>query len=73
MEEIPYDFRKKDSQKNLGLPNGDEISVVNPKCDTRLIGSFRENSGTFPGWHTNKAHWLTVALDGSVEKEKSNF
>ena len=73
MEAIPYDLQKKDSQKNLGLPMGGEISVVNLKYDTRLIGSFRENSGTFPGRYMNKAHWLTVALDGTVEKEKSNF
>ena len=29
-------------RKNLSLPSEDEISVVNLKCDTRLIGSFRE-------------------------------
>ena len=41
--------------KNLGLPGEGEISVVNLKCDTRLIGSFREEPGIFPGWHMNKA------------------
>ena len=56
--------------KNLGLMGDSEISVVNLKCDTRLIGSFREEPGIFPGWHMNKAHWLSVALDGSVEDEK---
>ena len=55
--------------KNLGLTGDDEISVVNLKCDTRLIGSFREEAGIFPGWHMNKAHWLSVALDGTVEDE----
>ena len=25
--------------------------------------------GIFPGWHMNKLHWLTVALDGYVEDE----
>ena len=49
--------------KNLGLPGDDEISVVNLKCDPRLIGSFREELGIFPGWHMNKAHWLSVALE----------
>jgi hypothetical protein len=56
--------------KNLGLMGDSEISVVNLKCDTRLIGSFREEPGIFPGWDMNKAHWLSVALDGSVEDEK---
>ena len=60
-------------RKNLGLPSEGEISVVNLKCDSRLIGSFREEPGIFPGWHMNKAHWLSVALDGSVEDERIKF
>ena len=60
-------------RKNLGLADEGEISVVNLKCDTRLIGSFRAEPGIFPGWHMNKAHWLSVALDGSVEDEKIKF
>ena len=60
-------------RKNLGLAGDGEISVVNLKCDTRLIGFFREEPGIFPGWHRNKAHWLTVALDGTAEDEKIRF
>ena len=60
-------------RKNLGLTGEGEITVVNLKCDTRLIGSFREEPGIFPGWHMNKAHWLSVALDGMVEDEKIRF
>ena len=60
-------------RKNLGLTGEGEISVANLKCDTRLLGSFREDSGIFPGWHMNKAHWLSVALDGTVEDEKIRF
>ena len=60
-------------RKNLGLTGVDEISGVNLKCDTRLIGVFREEAGIFPGWHMNKAHWLSVALDGTVEDEKIKF
>lgn len=56
-------------RKNLGLADEDEISVVNLKCDTRLIGSFWEEPGIFPGWHMNKAHWVSVALDGTVADE----
>ena len=59
--------------RHLGLEGSGEISVVNLKCDTRLIGAFREETGIFPGWHMNKAHWLTVALDGSVDDEKLRF
>jgi predicted DNA-binding protein (MmcQ/YjbR family) len=60
-------------RKNLGLTGESEISVVNLKCDTRLIGSFREEPGIFPGWHMNKAHWLSVVLDGTVNDEKIMF
>ena len=59
--------------EKLGLPGGGEISVVNLKCDTRLIGSFREMPGIFPGWHMNKAHWLTVILSGTVPNETIRF
>ena len=60
-------------RNNLGLPGEGQTQVVNLKCDTRLIGSFREETGIFPGWHMNKAHWLSVALDGTVEDEKIKF
>ena len=60
-------------RKTLGLSGEGEISVVNLKCDTRLIGSFREEPGIFPGWHMNKSHWLSVVLDGTVEDEKIKF
>ena len=60
-------------KKNLKLPGEGQIQVVNLKCDTRLIGSFREEPGIFPGWHMNKAHWLSVALDGTVEDVKIKF
>ena len=60
-------------RKHLGLTGEGEISVVNLKCDTRLIGSFRGEPGIFPGWHMNKAHWLSVALDGTVEDGKIKF
>lgn len=60
-------------QKESGTDGEGEISVVNLKCDTRLIGSFREEPGIFPGWHMNKAHWLSVALDGTVNDEKIKF
>ena len=61
------------SKEKLGLPGEEIISVVNVKCDPRLIGSFREETGMFPAYHMNKAHWLTIALDGSAEEEKLKF
>lgn len=60
-------------KEKLGIPGGGEIRVVNVKCDTRLIGSFRQEQGIFPAYHMSKAHWLTVALDGTVEDDKIKF
>ena len=60
-------------RQKLGIGGDGEIQVVNVKCDTRLIGPFREEQGIFPAWHMNKAHWLTVALDGTVEEDKLRF
>ena len=60
-------------REKLGLPGVGILSVMNVKCDPRLIGSFREEPGMFPAYHMNKAHWLTIALDGSAEEEKLKF
>lgn len=60
-------------REKLGLPGGDDIRVMNVKCDTRMIGSFRAEKGMFPAYHMSKAHWLTVALDGTVETDKIKF
>lgn len=60
-------------REKLGLDRGGDIPVVNLKCDPRLIGSFREEKGIFPAYHMSKAHWLTVALDGTVGDDKIKF
>ena len=60
-------------KEKLRLAGGGDIQVINLKCDTRLIGTFREEKGIFPAYHMSKAHWLTVALDGTVAEEKLRF
>ena len=60
-------------REKLGLPGGGEIAVVDVKCDTRLIGSFREEKGIYPAYHMSKSHCLTVALDGTVGDDKIKF
>ena len=52
----------------LGL-NGGDIDVVNLKCAPDLLDSLWQERGIFPAYHMNKAHWITVALDGSVSRE----
>ena len=60
-------------KSKLILGESGTVSVVNLKCDPRMIGTFREEPGIFPGWHMNKAHWLSVVLDGTVGNEKIKF
>lgn len=60
-------------REKLGLSGGGDIWVVNVKCDTRLIGSFRQEQGVFPAYHMSKAHWLSVALDGTVAEDQIRF
>lgn len=57
----------------LGLQADGDICIVNLKCDPRLIGSFRLEQGIYPAYHMSKAHWLTVALDSTVEEDKVKF
>lgn len=60
-------------KEKLGLDRGGTIDVVNLKCDTRLIGPFREEKGIYPAYHMSKAHWLTVALDGTAGDDTIKF
>ncbi len=50
----------------LGLDSQDIMDIINVKCDPVLIGSLLGQEGLFPAYHMNKAHWLSVALDGSA-------
>lgn len=60
-------------KERLGLPEAGNIRIINLKCDTRLIGSFRQEAGIFPAYHMSKAHWLSVALDKTVDDDKLRF
>ena len=55
--------------QKLGLPSENRIDIVNMKCDSVLIGSFRGLPGLFPAYHMNKESWITAALDGSAPDE----
>ena len=57
--EVPLD--------KLGLAGTEKLDIVNFKCDPILISSLRGETGIFPAYHMNKASWITVALDGSVQ------
>ena len=73
-------YRHKESRKwfglvmtipvsKLGLEGNLNIDVINLKCDPLLTGSLHREKGIFPAYHMNKAYWISVALDGSVDDE----
>lgn len=54
----------------LGLSGDGVLDIVNVKCDPIMIGSLREETGIYPAYHMNKAHWISIALDDRVDDEK---
>lgn len=72
-EDLPFDentlaFRV--GGKIFALMDVDLFESVNLKCDPERAIDLREQyPGIMPGYHMNKAHWNTVACDGSVPHE----
>ena len=58
------------SKEKLGLSECDMIDIMNVKCETIMINSFRTEKGIYAAYHMNKANWISVSLDGSVSDEK---
>ena len=69
-EEFPFDNETlvfKVGGKMFALANVDDFDGMNLKCDPERAVELREqHEGIQPGWHMNKKHWNTVAVDGSV-------
>lgn len=61
------------AKNKLGISGSEHVSVVNLKCDPILAGSLRYEHGIFPAYHMNKEKWISVLLDGSVDREKLIF
>ena len=55
------------SKRKLGLSSDDKIDIVNVKCPQEIIDSMWTENGIFPGYHMNRAHWLSLSLDGSLD------
>ena len=60
--DIPYE--------KVGINKKEIVNVINLKHIPEMIGGLRKNAGIFPAYHMNKEHWITVLLDGTVEKQK---
>ena len=56
------------TKDKLGFDSTENIEIVNLKCDP-LMNVITEK-GVFPAYHMSKTHWISVALDETVEKAK---
>ena len=57
----------------LGIKEEGTIDIVNLKCAIEVMDSMWQEKGIFPAYHMNRNHWLSVALDGSVDDETIQF
>lgn len=57
------------SKKLLGMQGDGKIDIVNVKCAQEIIDSMWQQDGIYPAYHMNKAHWLTLSLDGRVSTD----
>ena len=57
----------------LGIKEEGNIDIVNLKCAIEVMDSMWQEQGIFPAYHMNRTHWLSVALDGSVDDETIAF
>lgn len=60
--EVPY--------QKLHIDKEGNANVINLKNIPEMLGGLRKNEGILPAYHMNKEHWITVLLDGTVDKEK---
>ena len=54
------------AKSKLGLSGEEKIGIVNLKCSTEMIDFLWKENGVYPAYHMNKAHWVSVCLDGSA-------
>ena len=56
-------------KSKFGMSDNTIVDVMNVKCDPLLIGSLLLEKGFYPAYHMNKENWVSVMLDGSVDRE----
>ena len=50
--------------------DADVVDILNVKCDPDMNGPLRTQKGFLPAYHMHKGHWISILLDGTVEKER---
>src|SRR5699024_4858106 len=56
-------------KESMGLHGTGQIEILNVKCDPDMAGFLVSGKGILPGYHMNKKNWISILLDGTVEKE----
>lgn len=71
-ESFPFDASTlvfKVAGKMFALCNVDDFASINLKCDPEHALELRERfTAVAPGWHMNKVHWNTVAVDSDAPR-----
>ncbi len=57
-------------RSKLGLEGDGEVEIVDLRLPPEKIEETVDGIKYFPGYHMNKKHWITVCLDGSVDKKE---
>jgi len=71
-EGFPFDQKTlvlKVAGKMFALADIEDFNSINVKCDPEKSIELRESySGVEPGYHMNKKHWNTVAINNDVSR-----
>ena len=73
-------FRREDNKKwyavimdlpkeKIGLKGKERVDILDIKCNPMTREILLEQKGFLPAYHLNRENWITVLLDGSVDKD----
>ena len=54
---------------NVDINEDGNIDILDVKADTLTIRTLTQKQGFRTAYHLNKKYWLTIFLDGTVQKE----
>lgn len=57
-------------KEKLGLQGKEELTIIDIKVYSDMIGSLQKKEGVFPAYHMNKEYWISISLDSSFPKQE---
>lgn len=57
-------------KEKLNLSGAEKVDVIDIKADPELVSILQNSAGYLPAYHMDKKHWITILLDGTVEKKQ---